>query len=98
MVALTDGISNDDDSTALLCIFRGIAFRESERFEAARETFKEALKSRKVDASVRHRALLERARCYEAEGKRGMAKKDLERILAEDSRYDGLQQAMEELG
>ena len=97
VVELTNGISNDDDSTALLCVFRGIAFREQTHFEAARESFKEALKSKRREAAVRHRALLERARCYEAEGKRGMAKKDLERILAEDAHYEGLRDAIEEL-
>ena len=40
----------------------------------------------------------ERARCYEAEGKRALARKDLELILSEDSTYPGLQDALTELG
>lgn len=39
---------------------------------------------------IRHRALLERARTYLAEGKRSMARKDLARIMAEDSDYEYL--------
>jgi tetratricopeptide (TPR) repeat protein len=97
VVELTDGIRNDDDTTALLCVFRGVAFREQGYFDAARESFKEALKSRKRERVIRHRAWLERARTYEAEGKRGMAKKDLERIMAEDSTYSGLAEALEGL-
>ena len=78
-------------------MYRGIALHGNGRFEAPRAAFKEALKSKKRSAAVRHRAWLERARCYEAEGKSGMARKDLERILAEDSTYEGLAAAMEEL-
>jgi tetratricopeptide (TPR) repeat protein len=98
VIELTDGIANEDDLTALLCTYRGIALREKELCEAARGAFKEALKSKKRDAVVRHRALLERARTYEAEGKRAMAKKDLERIMAEDSTSPGLSEALAELG
>lgn len=43
---------------------------------------------------MRHRALLGRARRYEAEGKRAMAHKDLERILAEDSSYSGRSESL----
>ena len=63
----------------------------------SRATFREALKSKKRDAVVRHHALHERARTYEAEGKRTMARKDLERIMAKDSTYPGLSEALAEL-
>ena len=75
-------------------MFRGVAMRELGYFDAARESFKEALKSKRRAAVVRHRAWLERSRCYEAEGKRGMARKDLERIMAEDSTYEGLTESL----
>jgi tetratricopeptide (TPR) repeat protein len=81
----------------LLCTFRGAAFRELAHFVAAREILKEALKSKNRQAVVRHRALLERAKVYIAEGKRSQARKDVERILAEDSDYDGLQELLTEL-
>lgn len=90
VVELTDGLGNEDDASALLCVFRGMAFREQGYHQAAREALKEALKSKKRDQVIRHRALLERARTYLAEGKRAMARKDLERIMAEDSNYEGL--------
>jgi tetratricopeptide (TPR) repeat protein len=97
VIELTDGVDNDDDLTALLCTYRGVALRERELFEASRAAFQEALKSKKRDPVVRHRALLERARTYEAEGKRAMAKKDLERIMAEDSTSPGVREALAEL-
>lgn len=90
VVELTNGMTNTDDLTAYLIVFRGIALRELQFFDAARAAFKEALKSRAREPLVRHRAWMERATCYEAEGKRGMARKDLERVMAEDSSYDGL--------
>jgi tetratricopeptide (TPR) repeat protein len=98
VIELTDDVTNDDDATAFLCTMRGVALREEAHFGAARDAFKEALKSKKREPVVRHRALLERARCYEAEGKRALARKDLELILSEDSSYPGLQEALAELG
>lgn len=98
VVALTDGMTNRDDATALLCVFRGIALREQGHFDAACDAFREALKSKQRNPVIRHRAWLERARAYEAEGKRAMAKRDLERILAEDSGYDGLATELAKLG
>jgi tetratricopeptide (TPR) repeat protein len=95
--AWRQAVSNQDDATALLCVFRGIAFREQGFHEAAREAFKEALRSKKRDPVVRHRALLERAKSYLNEGKRGLARKDLERILAEDSDYEGLHDLLYQL-
>jgi hypothetical protein len=41
--------------------------------------------------------LLERARTYEAERKRSLARKDVESIMAEDSAYDDLAAALAEL-
>ena len=97
VVELTDGIENSDDATALLCAFRGVAFREQGFYEAAHEAFKQALRSRSRDAAIRHLALSERAANYAAQGKKGMARKDLERIMAEDSTFEGLQPRLEAL-
>ena len=97
VVELTDQVTNQDDLTALLCVFRGVAMRELGYYEAARTSLKEALKTKQRNPVIRHRAWLERARCYELEGKRSLARKDLERILAEDSTYDGLSEALAEL-
>lgn len=97
VVNLTNGITNNDDASALLVTFRGIALREQGHHTAAREAFKEALKTKTRDAAIRHRALLERAGSYTTEGKASMARKDLERVLAEDSNYPGVQQALQSL-
>jgi hypothetical protein len=74
-----------------------VAFREQGFYGASRASFREALRFRSRHPVVRHRALLERSRCYERERKFSMARKDLERILAEDSDYPGLAEALAEL-
>jgi tetratricopeptide (TPR) repeat protein len=97
VIELTEGIANDDDASALLLVFRGVAFREQGYHDAAHESFKEALRSRSREATIRHHALFERAANYQAQGKKGMARKDLERILAEDSDYPGVREQLDAL-
>lgn len=97
VVDVTNGIKNEDDATALLMTYRGIAHREQGHHEASREALKEALKSSKRDEAIRQLALFERSQTYEAEGKRAMARKDVERILAMDANYPGLDEALERL-
>jgi Tfp pilus assembly protein PilF len=65
--------------------------------DAAHEALKEALRSRSRAAPIRHLALHERAQNYLAQGKKAMARKDLERILAEDSTYHGVREQLAEL-
>lgn len=90
IIDVTNGIANEDDATALLLTFRGEAFREQGMNAAAREALREALKSSKREDAIRHRALIERASTYIAEGKKSQARTDLEKILAEDSNYEGI--------
>jgi tetratricopeptide (TPR) repeat protein len=97
IVEITNGITNEDEATMLLLVFRGIALREQGHYDAAHEVFKEALRSRSRPSELRHFALSERARNFEAQGKKGMARKDLERILAEDAKYEGVRERLDEL-
>jgi tetratricopeptide (TPR) repeat protein len=73
VIELTEGVSNEDDASALLLVFRGVAFREQGFNDAAHESFKEALRARSRAATIRHYALFERARNYETQGKKAMA-------------------------
>jgi tetratricopeptide (TPR) repeat protein len=97
VIELTEGMKNEDDASALLLVFRGQAFREQGFHDAAHEALKEALRSRSRGAPIRHLALAERAQNYLSQGKKGMARKDLERILAEDSGYEGVKEQLAEL-
>jgi len=96
-ITMTNGVANEDEATALLCVFRGAALRETGAHGASLEALKEALRSRKRAAEIRHRALIERSATYLALGKPAMARKDLERIQAEDSNYPGLTDALSSL-
>jgi len=97
VIELTEGVENEDDASALLLVFRGVAFREQGFHDAAHEAFKSALRSRSRAPAIRHHALFERAQNYRAQGKASMARKDLERILAEDSDYEGVREQLAEL-
>ncbi len=88
--------SNEDDAAHLL-VYRAIALREQGYPDGAHEAFKEALKSRSRAPEIRHFGLSERARNYLAQGKKAQARKDLERVLAEDSDYEVVRERLEEL-
>lgn len=94
VIELTEGVKNEDDAAALLCVFRGKAFCQQGFHEAAHEALKEALRSRSRAAEIRHLALAERAQNFLAQGKKSQARKDLERILAEDSSYEGVREQL----
>jgi tetratricopeptide (TPR) repeat protein len=94
VIEITEGVKNEDDASALLCVFRGKAFREQGFHDAAHEALKEALRARSRAAEIRHLALAERAQNYLAQGKKSQARKDLERILAEDSAYEGVREQL----
>jgi tetratricopeptide (TPR) repeat protein len=94
VIELTESIANKDDASALLCVFRGQAFREQGFHDAAHEAFKEALRSHSRAAPIRHLALVQRAQNYLAQGKKSQARKDLERVLAEDSSYEGVREQL----
>jgi Protein of unknown function (DUF4236) len=90
IVDLTNDLKNDDDLLTYLLIQRGVALRELRMFDAARESFKRALAPRSRPPILRHLGLVERGQCYLAEGKRAMARKDFQKVLAENANYPGL--------
>jgi tetratricopeptide (TPR) repeat protein len=98
VIQLTDGLTNDDDASTYLLTQRGIALRERGYFDAAREAFKEALRIRARPAELRQVASIERGKTYLAEGKKAMARKDFERVLAENSEYEGLTELLAATG
>ncbi len=83
-IETTEDIENEDDATAMMLIFRGIAFREKDLNDAALECFKRALASKKRSLDVLHRGLYERSFAYAKMGKKAMARKDLEKILVDE--------------
>ena len=94
VIELTNGIMATDDFSSFLLAQRGVAFRESGHHDTAPESFKAALSRRSQPAELKHHTLAERALTYLREGKFGMARKDYERILAENPHHPGLAEAL----
>lgn len=94
VIEMTNGVTNSDDATALLLALRGRAFAQLGFNDAAREGFTAALRVRSRSAPVRHRALLERAQVDLAQNRIAAARKNFEKILAEDPSYPGLANAL----
>lgn len=97
VIELTNGITNDDDSTALLLALRGRAFGQLGYYDAAREAFTHALRVKSRSAPIRHRTLIERAHVDQQQNRKAAARKSLEKILAEDPSYPGLHDALDAL-
>jgi tetratricopeptide (TPR) repeat protein len=97
VLALTNDLQNKDDATAILLVFRGIALREQKHYSASREVLNQALKSKKRNIDILHKALFERSKTYSEEGKTSKARTDLEKILKTDSDYPGLKSALAKL-
>lgn len=80
-------IENTDDLSAEVLRYKARAMRESGMLDGALEILKEALKSKKRHPEILKGARYERALTYEAMGKKPQAKRDFERLYAEDSSY-----------
>lgn len=87
VVRVSEGFTNKDDATCELIAMRANALYELGLMEAAVAAAKEALRSSKRASHLLSAARYVRALAYEASGKKGMAKKDFERIYAEDSQF-----------
>lgn len=93
----TEDIENEDDATGMLLVLRGIAFREQGMHDAALECFKRALAKRSRSEGLLHRAHFERAETYIRMGKKGLAVKDLEKILVDNLDYPEVNTKLEKL-
>lgn len=94
VIDLTNGLANEDEPAMFLLVQRAVALSASGNFVAAQEVLKEALRVRSRPAALRHAALIARADTYLAQNKVGMARRDLEKVLADDATYPGLQDAL----
>lgn len=97
VVELTEQVPGADELSTFLLVQRAAALRELNHYVAAREVLRPVLARRSVPPELRHLALLQRALTYASEGKRSQARRDLEKILAEDGHFPGLAEAMAEL-
>ena len=98
VISATEDIEVESDTSGMLQIFRGIAFTLQGFHDAAVEVFKTVIAKRSLSEEVLNRALVERAKCYRAMGKKAMAIKDLEKILAREGDYPEIKELISEVG
>lgn len=94
VIGLTANVENVDDASATLLVYRATALARAGLFEAAKVTFRQALRSHERRREVRHFALLRRADVYASEGRRAQARRDLERIVAEGAAVGGVRRRL----
>ena len=82
-----DFVTNTDDATAQLLVYRARAFREKGMYVTALETLREALKSKKRNPEILKHARYERAVVYEAMGSNSKARAEFEKLYAADPHY-----------
>ena len=80
-------IENTDDLSAEVLRYKARAMRETGMLDGGLEVLKEALRSKKRHPEILKAARYERALTYEAMGKASQARRDLERLYAEDPLY-----------
>jgi tetratricopeptide (TPR) repeat protein len=80
-------IENTDDLSAEVLRYKARAMREIGMMDGALELLKEALRARKRHPEILKAARYERALTYEGMGKKSEAKRDLQRLYAEDPSY-----------
>ena len=96
VIAQTNNITNTDDISALTLLFRAIAFRETNQPQIAIETFRLVTSKRSRSQEILNYAIYERACTYAAMGKKAMAIKDLNKLLAVDSTDVAAQEKLKE--
>ena len=74
--------------------FRAYALNEKGMTEAALAVTKECLRSKKRSPSLLHFARYIRGRAYENAGKASMARKEFEKVYAEDTRFADIAQRL----
>jgi tetratricopeptide (TPR) repeat protein len=81
-------IENTDDLSAEMLRHKARAMRETRMLDGALEVLREALKSKKRHPDILKAARYERALTYEAMGKTSQARRDFERLYAEDPSFE----------
>jgi tetratricopeptide (TPR) repeat protein len=88
LVRVTEGVqANEDDGTLNILIFRAWAMRELGMTTASLELTKEALRTKKRNPILLRFARYARGRTYDNMGKAAMARKEYEKVYAEDATF-----------
>lgn len=89
VVRLSQGVENESEVHGTLLLFRAQALRQMGLLQGARDTLTPLLRRKKNRPdSLLHAIRYERALVYEESGKKKQARKDLERIYAQDPDFE----------
>jgi tetratricopeptide (TPR) repeat protein len=97
IVHITAGTTNRDDLTLVLRIVQAEAMEKQGLPDAALEVYRDALKSKRRSPDLLKEARYGRASLYLRTGKRGMARRDLSRLYADDPEYKDVAQLLKTL-
>jgi tetratricopeptide (TPR) repeat protein len=98
IVHVAAGVSNKDDITLIIRLQQAEALERQGFPDAALEAYRDAVKSKRRNQELLKRARYGRAVLYSRIGKRGMAKRDLARIYADDPDYKDVSALLQSLG
>lgn len=94
VLVMTNALNNHGELDAMALVLRAVALREVGDTDAALTAFTAARLTAAQAPAVRNRGLLERARLYTEQGQAAKARKDLNIIVAWDSDYPGVREAL----
>lgn len=94
ILAITNNLVNDSEQSMLLLIYRGVALGKTGHFDASLATFKEALRFPSRSLSLKIAGWRERGRVYLEAGKKSQARKDFEKVYAEDAEYPDIKELL----
>lgn len=95
LVRVTEGVqTNEDDVTLNIIALRALALNELGMAEGALALTKEALRTKKRNPLLLRFARYLRGRAYETMGKAAMARKEYEKVYAEDSTYQDVSERL----
>jgi tetratricopeptide (TPR) repeat protein len=88
LLRVTEGVTtNEDDATLNILAFRAYALNEKGLTDAAVAVTKEALRTKKRNPALLRFARYIRGRAYENAGKAALARKEFEKVYAEDAGF-----------
>lgn len=87
ILSLTNNLTNNSEEAMLFLIYRAIALSKTGHVDASLATFKEVLRYPSRSLDLRMLGWRERGKVYIGAGKKTLAKKDFERVFAENSEY-----------
>jgi predicted Zn-dependent protease len=98
LVDVAAGTTNEDDISLQVRLLQARAFVQQGMREAALTAYKDALRSSKRDPDLLRAARYERARLYIEDGKKAQARKELEKVYADDPGFRDVRDLLASLG